>query len=382
MIYLDNAATTFPKPNCLCDEISRCLKKYCGNPGRSSHALSIKSAEKIFETRQQLADLFGAEPENVVFTYNTTYALNIAIKAYVKYSSHILISDIEHNSVLRPVHQLYTQKLCTYDIFSTNGSDEEIVESIKKSIKKDTSMLVCTHMSNICSRRLPLDKIGNLCREKGIYFIVDAAQSAGLYDINIKNMGINALCLPGHKSLYGPQGIGAVIFSNETPGRSVLEGGTGINSLEIDMPDILPERYEAGTLSTPSIAGLSASLKWLEAVEHAKIRQYEEELYLYLVSELDKNEQIELYLGNNKPGNTLIFNLKGISATTVSGELDKRGICTRSGLHCAPLAHKTLGVPSEGAVRASISVFNTKAEINTLLLALEEISKQTKKEFV
>jgi selenocysteine lyase/cysteine desulfurase len=344
--------------------------------------LSIKSAEKIFEARQQLADLFGSTPENVVFTYNTTYALNIAIKAYVKYSTHILISDIEHNSVLRPVHQLYTQKLCTYDIFSTSGSDEEIVGNIEKSIKKDTSMLVCTHMSNICSRRLPLQKIGKLCKEKGIYFIVDAAQSAGLYDIDIKNMCIDALCVPGHKSLYGPQGIGVVVFSSDAPGRSIFEGGTGINSLEIDMPDVLPERYEAGTLSTPLIAGLSASLKWLEAIEQEKIRQYEEELYLYLVSELEKNEQIQIYQGCDKLGNTLIFNLKGFSATTVSGELDKRGICTRSGLHCAPLAHKALGVPSDGAVRASLSVFNSKTDINALSVALEEISKQTKKEFV
>ena len=162
MIYFDNAATTFPKPNCVTDEIVRCMKKYCGNPGRSSHILSLKSAEKIYEARQLLADLFGAEAENVVFTYNTTYALNIAIKSKIKLSSHVLIRDIEHNSVFRPINELARQKLCSYDIFSTNGSDEEIIDSIKSKITPKTSMIACVHASNICSRRLPIEKIGGL----------------------------------------------------------------------------------------------------------------------------------------------------------------------------------------------------------------------------
>ena len=376
MIYLDNAATTFPKPSCVCDEINRCIKKYCGNPGRSSHILSLKSAEKIYEARVLLADMFGAEPENVVFTYNTTYALNISIKSFVKYSSHILISDIEHNSVLRPVHELQNQKLCTYDIFSTNGSDDEILENIKSKIQKNTSMLICTHMSNICSRRLPIMEIGKLCKERGIYFIVDGAQSAGIYPINVTEMSIDALCIPAHKSLYGPQGLGAIIFSSCNVGRSIFEGGTGINSLEYAMPDVLPERYEAGTQSTPLIAGLSASLKWLNAIEISKIRLYEEDLYLYLLNLLKNNEKFEIYLGSNQPGNTLLFNIKGLTSVYVSGELDKRGICTRSGLHCAPLAHKALMVPSDGAVRVGLSVYNTKNELNTLFDALVDIIKE------
>ena len=176
MIYLDNAATSFPKPPCVTEEISRCIKKYCGNPGRSSHALSIKSAEKIYEARELLAKMFGAKAENVVFTYNTTYALNIAIKSHFKMSSHVLISDMEHNSVLRPIHELSRQKLCTYSIFSTDGTDEQIIENIKLNLKDNTSLLVCTHLSNICSRKLPIERIGALCKEKGVYFIVDGAQ--------------------------------------------------------------------------------------------------------------------------------------------------------------------------------------------------------------
>ena len=373
MIYFDNAATTFPKPPCVIDEICRCMKKYCGNPGRSSHALSIKSAEKIYEARQYLSELFGAEAENVVFTYNATYALNIVIKSYVKYSSHILISDIEHNSVLRPVYELCKQKLCTYDVFNTNGTEEEILDEIRKSLKNNTKMLICTHASNICSRRLPIEKIGQLCKDNDIFFVVDGAQSAGIYDINVKKMNINALCVPGHKSLYGPQGVGAIIFNNDIVGRSFIQGGTGINSLELEMPDILPEAYEAGTLSTPLIAGLCESLKWLKAIEIDKIRKYEEDLYRYLLKKLKSEERIITYEGCDNLGNTVIFNINGFTSVETSNALDLRGICTRSGFHCAPLAHNALNVGNDGAVRISLSIFNTKNEINTLFDALTEI---------
>lgn len=378
MIYLDNAATTFPKPPMVLDEMSRCLKKYCGNPGRSSHALSMRSAEKIYETRQLLADMFGAEVENVIFTYNTTYALNIAIKGFVKLSSHILISNLEHNSVLRPVHELARKKLCTYDTFDAHGTDEEIIEDIKKKLTPGTSMLICTYVSNVCSKKMPIKKIGDLCKSRGMFFVVDGAQGAGLYPINVKEMNIDALCIPGHKSLYGPQGVGALVLSSERMGRSIIEGGTGINSLELSMPEISPERYEAGTPATPAIAGLCGALKWLNAVEGTKICQYEEELYSYLKNKLLTNENVEIYQLDNSLGNTLIFNLKGMQSVTVSEMLDKRGICTRSGYHCAPLAHKALGVPSGGAVRVSFSVYNTKAEINTLCDALDEIIKEKK----
>lgn len=378
MIYFDNAASTFPKPPCVIDEICKCMKKYCGNPGRSSHALSIKSAEKIYEARQYLSELFGAEAENVVFTYNATYALNIVIKSYIKYSSHILISDMEHNSVLRPVYELSKQKLCTYDVFNTSGTEEEIIDRIKKSIKSNTKMLICTHASNICSRKLPIEKIGQICIEKEIFFVVDGAQSAGIYDINVKKMNINALCIPGHKSLYGPQGVGAIIFNSDLVGRSFIQGGTGINSLELEMPDILPEAYEAGTLSTPLIAGLCESLKWLKAIEIDKIRRYEEDLYSYLLKKLKSEENIVIYEGSSSPGNTLIFNVKGISSVDISNNLDVRGICTRSGFHCAPLAHNALNVGSDGAVRVSLGIYNTKNEINTLFDALIDIIQQKK----
>ncbi|MBO5374428.1 MAG: aminotransferase class V-fold PLP-dependent enzyme [Clostridia bacterium] len=379
MIYFDNPATTFPKPQCVSDEISSCIKKYCGNPGRSSHILSIKSAEKIYETRCLLGDMFGAPPENVVFTYNTTYALNIAIKSFFKPREHILISDIEHNSVIRPIASLARQNLCSYSSFCTDGDDEKILDNIKMSITDNTSMLCCTFVSNVGSRRLPIKKIGDFCKERGIFFIVDGAQGAGVFDINVKEMNIDALCIPAHKALYGPQGLGMIIFGAEKLGRSIFEGGTGVNSFETEMPDFLPERYEAGTLSTPLISGLCEALKWLKTININSIRAHEEQLYITACDLLSTNEKIILYKMNEYAGNTLMFNIQGMSSATVSSLLDKRGICTRSGFHCAPSAHKKLNTGNGGAVRIGFSVFNTQKEIFSFTEALNEIIKDKKK---
>ena len=375
MIYLDNAATTFPKPTSVYEEMCRCIQKYCGNPGRSAHKLSQKSSEKIFECRTLLAEMFNAEVENIVFTYNTTYALNIAIKALVKENSHVLISDIEHNSVLRPIHALNESLHCSYSIFSTNGNDEDILCDIFAKIRSNTSLLVCTHKSNIGCRQLPIDKIGKLCRNKGIKFIVDGAQSAGLYKIDVKNMCIDALCIPGHKSLYGPQGVGSVIFGDLESGRTFIEGGTGINSLELEMPDFLPERYEGGTLSTPSIVGLAEGIKWLNKLGIDKVRMHEEGLYLLLKDLLHLNENIKIYEMNPYAGNTLLFNINSLSSAYVASELNKRDIYVRSGFQCSPLAHKILNTGDGGAVRVSFSVFNTQKDVYSLYDALCEIIK-------
>jgi cysteine desulfurase family protein len=356
--------------------MSRCIKKYCGNPGRSSHDLSIKSATKIYEARTLLAEMFNAEPENVVFTYNTTYAINIAIKSLLKYSTHVLISDIEHNSVYRPVYTLDKQKLCSFDIFSTKGDKNDILESIKEKIKSNTSLLICTHVSNIGNRILPIKEIGELCKENKITFIVDAAQSAGVHEIDIKAMNISALCFPAHKGLYGPQGAGAIIFSEDNFERTVIEGGTGINSLEPNMPDFLPEIHEAGTLSTPVIAGWCEALKWIKSLDINKIRLHEEDLYKVCINLFKENDHIITYEMNDYAGNTLIFNVKNKSAAQISDLLNKKGICTRSGFHCSPLAHKSLKTGEGGAVRVSFSVFNSRNDVYELVDAINDIVKK------
>ncbi|MBO5379993.1 MAG: aminotransferase class V-fold PLP-dependent enzyme [Clostridia bacterium] len=374
MIYLDNAATTFPKPLCVTDEISRCIKKYCGNPGRSSHQLSVKSAEKIYEARSMLAKMFDGDEENVVFTLNTTYALNIAIKSLIKYSTHVLISDMEHNSVFRPIYRLSKEKLCTFDIFSTGGTDEEIINNIISKIKPNTSMLVATHQSNVGVRKLPIEKIGQLCKERGIKFIVDGAQSAGVHPIKLKSMNIDALCIPAHKGLYGPQGVGAVIFNTDKFERSVIEGGTGVNSLEENMPDFLPELFEAGTLPTPAIAGFCEALKWLISLDISKIRAHEEDLYNLTSSLFKENKKIIPYYMNDYSGNTLLFNIKNIPSSTVGEYLNKKGICVRSGFHCSPLAHRLLNTGDGGAVRVSFGIYNSRSDVYQLMDALNELS--------
>ncbi len=378
MIYLDNAATTYPKPQIVIEEMSKCLKSYCANAGRSAHSLAIKTAEKIFEARQVISDFFGADEDNIVFTYNATYALNMAIKSLINDEAHILISDIEHNAVLRPIHSICTKTKNTYDIFDTNGSDEEIINNIKGKITSKTSMIVCNFVSNICSRRLPIKEIGEICKKNNIIFIVDGSQGAGHYNINVKESNINALCLPGHKGLYGPQGTGIVIFNNVSP-RQYIEGGTGINSLELEMPKILPERLEAGTLSAPSIIGLLEGVKWLKTLNVDKIRSHEEDLYLHFKKYISTNDNYIIYESNFYPGNTICFNSKFLTSNIVAKELNDRGICVRSGQHCSPLAHKTLGTRADGAVRISFSVFNTRNDVIELIEALDGISIKHKK---
>jgi len=378
MIYLDNAATTFPKPKAVFEEMGKCIKNYCGNPGRSSHSLSQKSAEKIYAVRSLLADMFSAQAENVIFTYNTTYALNIAIKTLVKENSHILISDIEHNSVLRPVYACCKYKGCSFDTFSSSGENSDIIQDIYSKIKRNTSILICTHQSNVGSRRLPIKQIGKLCYEKGIKFIVDGAQSAGVLNIDVSDMKIDALCFPSHKSLYGPQGVGAIIFGNEYIGRTIIEGGTGINSLDAEMPDFLPERYEGGTMSTPSIIGLGEGVKWIKSIGIDKIRDHEEELYTTLLELLHLDNRINVYCMNSYPGNALMFNINGLSAAYTSSLLDKQNICVRGGFHCSPSAHRILNTGDGGAVRVSFSVFNTKKEIFSLYEAISDILKKQK----
>lgn len=363
MIYFDNAATTFPKPRFVTEEVFRCMRDYCGNPGRSAHKLSLKAAEKIFECRTKAADLFGlSDPTRVIFTKNTTEALNMAIKGLLHVGDHVLISDLEHNAVYRPIQRLAGFGLIEYDIYPTNGSAEDMVNGIKCRIKDNTSMIVAIHSSNICSIQLPISDIGRLCREHNIKFVVDGAGSAGHLSINVERSNIDALCLPGHKGLYGPQGSGMLLLGKNAYPETLLEGGNGINSLDPDMSDILPERYEAGTLSTPAIVGLYEGMRTVEKIGIEEIHKNEQMLYSEMLSRLCEIKNIEVYAADT-PGGILLFNVKGKASDEVGNRLSDLGICVRSGYHCAPLAHSTLGTPDGGAVRVSFGMYNTKKEV-------------------
>jgi len=272
MIYLDHAATSYPKPLSVIRAQVLCMRDGGGNSGRGSHALAMTAAKKIFECREVAARFFGADsPEQVVFTPNTTAALNIAIKGLLHKGDHVLLSDMEHNSVFRPIYKMARKGRISYDVFPTfpqkqNCTAQDICREICKRIRPNTKALVCAHASNICSRVLPLDAIGEICAQRGILLIVDAAQSAGHIPINMKESGIDALCVPGHKGLWGPQGTGMLLLRRGLVADTLMEGGSGVDSLEGDMPQSSPERYEAGTLSAPLIAGLCEGIRCVERV--------------------------------------------------------------------------------------------------------------------
>ena len=380
MIYFDNAATSFPKPRSVCLEVEKCIKNYCGNGGRGSHRLARLSAEKVYEAREVIANFFGSpSPENVIFTYNDTYALNMVIKGLLKKGDHVLISDMEHNSVYRPIASLARQGLISYDVFETNclsplRTPERICDNIRHLIRRETKMLICTHASNICSAALPLREIGELCRSNGIIFIVDAAQSAGHLPIDMEKMKIDALCAPGHKGLFGLQGSGLAILKEGLLPSPLIEGGSGVNSLSSEMPDEAPERYEAGTLALPCIAALCEGVKFVRERGIEEIHAHESALYKRLFTMLSSLPNVTVYAPHHV-GSTLLFNIRGVSSEKVADMLDRCGICVRSGFHCSPLGHRTLGTGINGAVRVSFSIFNKERELEPFYLAVKSISQ-------
>ena len=383
IIYFDNAATSFPKPTAVYEEVDRCIRQYGGNPGRGSHPLALAASEKIFECRERLARLFNApSPEGVIFTLNATYALNFLIKGLLRPGDHVVISDMEHNAVLRPVVRCAGSGGIEYDVFSTMLETEEerrlrnatrICARIAAKIKPNTRAVICSHQSNLCSATLPLCEIGAFCRRHHLYFIVDASQSAGHLPIDMQAMSIDGLCVPGHKGLLGIQGCGAAIIDKDLPLNTIIEGGSGYASLDLKMPETLPERGEAGTLPTPAIAGLCAGLQYLEEVSLEQIRLHERGLFCRLRDRLDSLVGYHLYLPEFE-GSTLMFHREGVPSEHIGQYLSKRGICVRTGYHCAALGHRTLHTPDGGGVRVSFGPFNRAREVDLLYQTLKEMS--------
>lgn len=376
MIYFDNAATTFPKPPSVIKGMLQCMREYGGNPGRSGHRLSLAAAEAVFEVRESLAEFFGiGRPENIVFTANCTGALNLAISGIARRGDHFLISDLEHNSVLRTVAGLCRERGMSFDIFHALASDDMILSEIEKKRKPNTRAVICTHASNICPRILPIARIGALCKKAKLLFIVDAAQSAGIYDIAVMRDGISILCAPGHKGLYGPQGSGFAAFADDFDFSHFTVsayGGNGKNSSEIDMGHEPPDSFEAGTLSTPSIVGLGEGLRFVKARRRERIEAFENELFLHARTTLEKIPRVKLYLPDAEKGSLLLLGFEGISPSLIAEKLSDHGICTRAGLHCAPIAHRALGTGGD-ALRISFSAMNTVAEVEAFAYILQTL---------
>jgi len=381
---LDNAATTFPKPRTVIAEIDRILRFGCGNPGRSSHRLAMRAAETVYECRRRVADFFGGKDERVIFTSSATHSLNLGIKASLKKGDHVLLSDIEHNSALRPLATLANRGLITLDTYEASSDSDKVLRSISEKIRPETSMVVACHHSNICNLIQPIGKIGEFCKNQGIMLLADASQSAGSTDINIERDNIDILCAPGHKGLYGIPGSGIAVFgkrfSSLDNGVSYLstfiEGGNGIRSRDTFMPEFLPERLEAGTLPLPAIGALSAGIDFIKKIGTDTVTRHEKRLFKQLSSGFTAfKNKIRIY-GDGTEGSIFLFSANDIPSEELAAQLDEYGICVRAGLHCAPTAHKKLGTPEDGAVRVSFGVFNTPKDVNYLLNALDAILKR------
>lgn len=379
MIYFDNAATTLIKPKSVYSAVEKSMKHYGANPGRSGHALAMRAAESVYSSRVKVARLFGcAKEENVVFTLNGTMALNMAIKGVAQRGDHFIISGLEHNAVARPIHALKSSGVIDYDIATVYGDDEKTLQSFERLIRKNTRAIVCTHVSNVFGNILPIEKIGQLARKRGVLFIVDAAQSAGILPIDVQKMNIDFLCMPAHKGLFAPMGLGVLICCGDALLQTLIEGGTGSASSRLDQPDFLPDRMESGTVNLPAIAGLSAGIDFINSVGIENILSHEYRIMQYIYDELLQLDWVELY--TDRPcrpclAPLLSFNIRGVESGTTAICLDKQKIAVRAGLHCAPLAHNHYGTSVGGTVRISPSAFNTLEQAKYVVRSLKKIKK-------
>ena len=374
MIYLDNAATTYPKPRSVYAVWSHAITAYGANPGRAGHALAQATSEAVFLSRSRCAEFFGADPENAVFTLNCTHALNTAIKGLAHKGAHYVISDIEHNAVLRPVHAL-TKDGAEYTLFETSPDIEQTVWNAECAIRPETAALVCTAAGNVTGQRLPVKELAALCRRKGICFICDTAQGAGILPLSLKD-GINIICAAGHKGLYGPMGTGLLLTDGKFPLKPLMEGGTGSASESLEQPEFLPDRFESGTINTPGAIALGAGVDFVKTRTAEKILSHEMALCREFCAALRKIPEVVVYSDiDEHPEHyapVVSFNIRGVPSAEAAELLSRLGFYMRGGLHCAPLAHRKLGTLESGTVRFSPSVFTTAEDVRRLVWALSK----------
>ncbi len=380
-IYLDHAATSFPKPREVITAVTHSMTKAGGNPGRSSHRLALSAAREVFACRETAGEMFGTAADRVIFTSGATHAINLAVKGLLPYCKHkkphVLCSDMEHNAVYRPLCRLRDEGRITLSTFDTlpsspHRTNEAILDAIRRKLRPETCMLVCAHTSNICSASLPVGEIGALCHAMGIYFVVDAAQSAGHIPLSMSEMHIDALCIPGHKGLLGPMGVGMLLLGEDITLDTLTEGGNGVDSMGTGMGNDTPERYEAGTLPTPCIAGLKAGMDYVSQVGLETVWAHECALGRYLTHALCTMPHIRVYAPDHE-GGTVLFSVNGMTSEEAGRRLDGMGLCLRPGFHCSALGHTTLGTPEGGALRASFGYLNTKKDAEALVDAVNKM---------
>ena len=367
MIYLDNAATSFPKPNSVKKAVSDCLNKYCGNPGRGTNYMALKASEAIYNTREAIAEFLNYNnPENIIFTLNSTYALNIAIKTTFLNNCRIITSDIEHNAVLRPLYKLKKDKKIDLDFFSTDG---DIEKNIVNLITDKTRGIVCNLLSNVSGKEIPLSILSKIKQKYSLKLIVDASQLMGHKLIDLTKNPCDVLCGTGHKALFGIQGCGFAVFCDNMKRESFIQGGSGINSKNEEMPDFFPEQMEAGTLPTPSIVALNKGIDFIKSKSIKYIDDNIQELTKLYLERLKEIKGIRV-IGEN---GIISFDFENIPSSAISELLNGEKICVRSGFHCAPLIHKKLKSDQFGLTRVSLSVMNNKSQADKLYYALKRI---------
>lgn len=380
-IYLDNASTSFPKPECVPKAMYEYMTELGCNINRGCYDNAYSVEEKIYETRQLIADMFGAKDcKNVVFTKNITESLNIIIKGFLKSGDHVLVSSMEHNSVMRPLTQLVDAGI-SFSRIPCNEKGELQLHTLPSLIKPNTRAIILTHASNICGTIMPIKEVGDFCQKNSIEFIVDSAQTAGIVEINMQEMNISALAFTGHKGLLGPQGVGGFILSDEMIMKvePLISGGTGSLSHTEDIPSFMPDRFEAGTLNIPGVIGLNAALLWINNNESGSLFSHELLLANQFIKGIEPLEEkglikiIGLKNSNLRTGVVSILPLN-IDPAELAYSLDsKYKIMTRVGLHCAPNAHKTVGTYPTGTLRFSFGYANDLSDVNAAVEAVTEI---------
>lgn len=375
--YLDNGATSYPKAPGVAENMSDYILNIGTNVGRGAYDLSYKAENIVYETRELICQLFNFnKPENVIFTKNITESMNVLIKGLLKEGDHVIVSSMEHNAVMRPLNSLkdkveFTKAKC-------NILGELEIENVISSIKPNTKAIIMSHASNVCGTILELEKVGQICKDNNIFFIIDSAQTAGFLDIDFKKLNADAIGFTGHKSLLGPQGIGGFIVNDKMVNEmnTLIEGGTGSLSDSEIQPDYMPDKFESGTLNIPGIYGLHTSLKYLLDYGLNNIREYEIQLLDKFLEGISKINYIKPIGKRTSNGRSAVVSIDFIHNDNglVAHELSKEyNIMTRSGLHCAPSAHKTLGTFPQGTVRFSLSHFTTLKEIEYSIDSINNI---------
>lgn len=381
MIYLDNGATTYPKPERVRRAVADAFVRFGANPGRGGHAMSMDTAELVYRARAEAADFFHApDPSCVVFTMNCTHALNAVIKGTLTPGSHAVVSCLEHNAVMRPLRKLAEQDVSFTQARVYPGDNDATVDAFRRALRPETKLIVCTHVSNVWGIRLPVERIAAMARQYGVPVCVDAAQSAGVFPVELEEGCFDFICAAPHKGLYAPMGLGLLITSRGEALDTILEGGTGTNSVSFDQPQEMPERLESGTLNVPAVAGLRAGLSFVREKSRKRILHHELSVARAAWRALRALDRVELF-SPEPDGESFApvfsFRVRGVPSEETAAALAQAGIAVRAGLHCAPAAHRFMGTLESGAVRICPSAFTTEQEIRSFAAVMRSVVRNS-----